>query len=634
MFYRPIKISTAILGVAFFPSALAAQTFDNSANSVLTGTYFVRELMFSNINVNGFPGTVQSALGTLSFDGKGNYSFNGMVMTSGATAPASSSIAGTYKCAGNQMLKIQSLFSAVNGATDLNSGYGGVGAVGPNAFVASATEGQNYDILIGIPIASGNSTLSGSYTAGYLGVPQANVNSTRTATFTLNAGAQADVSVSGSAANLGNTPLTQTNSGVTYSLAANGTGTINFGPASTGQLISGNQTFAVSADGNVLLGGTPGDFDLLIGFRSLTGSAADSAYEGTFFLAGVWDSVRTGTSPNLIAGVYGSMTATAQGVALFHWRFNETTPGSPSYPYDYMFAQSFTPSGGGLTLGANGKAALIVAGQGFYQFIVEFQAPAFSGSGVFLDPTGIVNTASYSPITTPIAPLEMVSLYGSGMSAETVPAGGYPLSSKLGGTQVLMNGEAAPLVSISPNRIVALVPGDIAPHAGQPDNAQWVKVQVINNGTMSNASMVRVSTASPGVFTLAENGIGEAAILHSDFSAVTSSHPAVAGETVLIYLTGLGAVTPALPDGAAAPSSAPFSTVNVAAYVGIDNVYVTPTFSGLAPGFAGLYQLNVVVPATPHSGDVVLTISVSQVAASLSTVIPIKSATVAQPAAR
>jgi len=621
MIYIAPNLTKVIVLTALFAPAISGQTFDSSGNPVLNGTYFVREVMFSNLNVIGHATTAQSAIGTVTFDGNGNYNFNGQVMTNGGSAPSTMSISGTYKCSSNQLLKIQSLFHAIDSMDDLNSAYGGVGAAGPNAFVASATEGQNYDLLIAIPVSSNNNSLSGSYTAAYLGVPQNDSNSSRSATFTLTAdgkGGFGNVSVGGSAANLGNTPNTQTNSGVTYTFAGNGTGSIDFGPVSSSQIVGGNQMFAVSADGNLLLGGSPNDFDILIALRALPASAPTTVYQGTYFLAGIWDSVKTATTTNYVAGVYGSTTATASGVALWHWRYNESTPGAPSSPFDYTFSESVANSG--ITVGANGQAAFFLAGQGFYQLVLELQAPSFSGSGVFLDPVGIVNTASYSPITTPIAPLEMISLYGSGLSPVTISANGYPLPTTLGKTQVMMNGQPAPLVYVSPTFIVAVVPGAIQPQVGQQDNGQWTKVQVINNGTASNPSMVRVAETSPGVFTASENGIGEAAIRHSDYSLVTSQSPATAGETVLIYVTGLGSVAPQPADGE--PASG-LTTVNKTAYVGIDGQYVLPTFEGLAPSFAGLYQMNVVVPQTADSGDVPLSIVITSVGANSSATIPV-----------
>jgi uncharacterized protein (TIGR03437 family) len=90
--------------------------------------------------------------------------------------------------------------------------------------------------------------------------------------------------------------------------------------------------------------------------------------------------------------------------------------------------------------------------------------------------------------------------------------------------------------------------------------------------------------------------------LKPNFTVVSATNPARRGEAVQIYLTGLGAVNPAVADGAAAPAS-PLST----AVATIINVYVggvpaQVSFRGLAPGFAGLYQVNAVIPAGAPGG--------------------------------
>ena len=75
--------------------------------------------------------------------------------------------------------------------------------------------------------------------------------------------------------------------------------------------------------------------------------------------------------------------------------------------------------------------------------------------------------------------------------------------------------------------------------------------QVEVNGSKSNSVTVYVDNSAPGIYTLAENGIGSGAILHADYSLVNDSSPAVPGETVLLFMNGLGTVTPAVGDGVA-----------------------------------------------------------------------------------
>ncbi len=75
---------------------------------------------------------------------------------------------------------------------------------------------------------------------------------------------------------------------------------------------------------------------------------------------------------------------------------------------------------------------------------------------------------------------------------------------------------------------------------------------------------VYVDNTAPGIYTLAQNGTGAAAILHSNYSEVTATSPAVRGETVQMFMTGLGPVTPGVADGVAAPSSPLSNSVEAA----------------------------------------------------------------------
>ena len=651
-FYRTILLG--LLTVASGTFSVHAQTFDNSGNSVLNGAYFIREVMFTQIDGSGAIGKAQSAIGTATFDGKGNYTFNGQVMDSTAGSTASTtSVTGTYKVGANHLMQLTSIFPNIdkNSATAaINVEYGGVGAAGPAAFVASATEGENYDLVAGIPISANatNASLSGGYTAAYLGFPKGDVNSVRQAGFTLNAdgnGNFAATSMTGSAVNLGDTALTQAASGLTYSVTANGTGTIDFGAASLNQLVSGTQSFAVSADGNLLIGGSPNDFDLLLGLRSLPAPASNATFDGVYFLAGMVDEpADTSGAGNSVIAWYGSTDATPQGLALIHWRWNYAGGGYFGNQDD-TFSESYTVPASGVfmgsggagddqyTLGANGQAAFILGTPGWYELCLELQAPTWSGTGVLLQPLGIVNAANFAPATNPVAPLEIVSLFGSNMATGPAEASGYPLPTNLLGTQVLINGTPAPLLYVRPDNIAVVVPAAIHPDPGFPDDAPWATFQVVNNDTKSNSATVRAAFASPGIFTALSNGTGEAAMLHTDYSLVDASNPAVAGETVLIFLTGLGLVTPAVPDGAAA-SANPVSKTQSPVYVLIDNQMATVSFAGLAPGYAGLYQVNVVVPKTPDSGEVPLDIDVQNVAFSSQSTIPIAGSSSSQTKSR
>jgi len=105
---------------------------------------------------------------------------------------------------------------------------------------------------------------------------------------------------------------------------------------------------------------------------------------------------------------------------------------------------------------------------------------------------------------------------------------------------------------------------------------------------------VALSPLSPGIFLAGATQQG--AIIHQDGRLAGVNAPAAAGETLSIYATGLGDVTNIPPTGAPA-SATPLSETRTKPVVTIGGVTADVSFSGLAPGFVGLYQVNVKVPS-------------------------------------
>ncbi len=251
-----------------------------------------------------------------------------------------------------------------------------------------------------------------------------------------------------------------------------------------------------------------------------------------------------------------------------------------------------------------------------YSLCVNLLAQSSQPAGVFIQPQSIFNAASYAPITNSVAPGEFVTIYGAGLSSVTQSAQTLPLPTTLGHVQVTVNGVAAPLDYVSPTQINLLIPFETT--------ANYATFQVMNNKVASNQVTVYTNLTAPGVFTVPNNngtfpiGIGPAAVTHLDYSLVTQANPAVAGETLVLYLTGLGAVTPAVADGAAG-SSNPVSDSNETGSIGIDlfdqsgvDTQATVSFAGLAPGLAGLYQINFVVPTGVASGLAYVDVSTNE----------------------
>jgi uncharacterized protein (TIGR03437 family) len=116
--------------------------------------------------------------------------------------------------------------------------------------------------------------------------------------------------------------------------------------------------------------------------------------------------------------------------------------------------------------------------------------------------------------------------------------------------------------------------------------------------------------------------VGNGAILHADFSLVNTASPAKIGEAVQVFLTGLGPVNPPVAAGAAGPTS-PMSVVTNDVVVTVDGIKAKVQYQGLAPQLAGLYQLNVTIPAGVTTGSDVTLEIVTTDADNLQATIPI-----------
>lgn len=163
--------------------------------------------------------------------------------------------------------------------------------------------------------------------------------------------------------------------------------------------------------------------------------------------------------------------------------------------------------------------------------------------------------------------------------------------------KVLINNIAAPIVYAQANQIAVIVPFEVT----QP-NITVAQFQVINNGQSSNVITEFVNLTTPGVFTQDESGFGLAAALHANGSPVTDDNPAQAGETVQVFMSGLGSVFPSILDGVGAPTT-PLSNTSNTITADINYTTATVAFQGLAPGFAGLYQVNVQIPSGLTAGE-------------------------------
>ncbi len=210
---------------------------------------------------------------------------------------------------------------------------------------------------------------------------------------------------------------------------------------------------------------------------------------------------------------------------------------------------------------------------------------------------GVVNAASIQ--VDPIAPGSFFSIFGSNLAAALTSANSFPYLTSMGGTQVLLGGEPVPLEVTSNGQINAVIPYDAVTNGFQ-------QLIVQRNGMDSMPETVLLAPSQPAVFTLNQSGKGGGAIvvIKPDATQFVNgpSNPASAGDILVIYGTGLGAVNQPVTAGAAAPVS-PLAYASNPATVSIGGVSAQVLFAGLTPGYAGLYQINAVVPSGVTAGS-------------------------------
>jgi uncharacterized protein (TIGR03437 family) len=223
---------------------------------------------------------------------------------------------------------------------------------------------------------------------------------------------------------------------------------------------------------------------------------------------------------------------------------------------------------------------------------------------------GIVAAANYQAAT----PGAIASLFGSNLSQATAAAMSVPIPTELSGVSVSANGILAPLFYVSAAQINFQVPWEML---GQTQ----ANIVVTVNGSSSTAQTVGLYGPNPGIFTLNASGAGQGAIQIANTAIFAApAHPAMRGEYLTIDCSGLGDVSPRPATGAPAPIS-PLSNTLVSPYVTIGGVIAPLSFSGLAPGFVGLYQVNVQVPnAAPSGGQVPVGISIGGVSSNVVTI--------------
>jgi len=231
----------------------------------------------------------------------------------------------------------------------------------------------------------------------------------------------------------------------------------------------------------------------------------------------------------------------------------------------------------------------------------------------------VVNGASFAP-DAPVAPNSLASLFLTTGAVQNLLANSLPLPKALGGVSLRVAGSLAydsansrwtysatgsvdaGLTYVGPSQINFQMPPGIAPGDSVP-----AQLQLPNGKTL--LTTLRLVSAAPGIFSILMNGQGQGAVLNQDNSAngdpqrFLGVKPAARGSVIQVFATGAGDTTPALAAGEAAPAGGnPLVLTKVQPTVTIGGKNAKVLFSGMAPGFVGLWQINAEVPADVTPG--------------------------------
>jgi uncharacterized protein (TIGR03437 family) len=220
--------------------------------------------------------------------------------------------------------------------------------------------------------------------------------------------------------------------------------------------------------------------------------------------------------------------------------------------------------------------------------------------------TGIMNSAT--GLSASASPGQLITISGRSLGPDrllsAVPDTAGNIGTLLGETRVLIDGIAAPLLSVSSTQINAIMPTSV-------EGKTAVQVEVEYRGQRSASIPLGIAPASPGLFTANSSGSGQAAALNENQTVNSPASPAARGSVVVLYATGYGLTNPKAREGHVTPvgaSSAPILPVSVS----VNGVALEVLSAVEAPGMiSGVLQVNVRLPESAPTGDaipVVLTV--------------------------
>ncbi|HUR45975.1 MAG TPA: IPT/TIG domain-containing protein [Candidatus Saccharimonadales bacterium] len=194
-----------------------------------------------------------------------------------------------------------------------------------------------------------------------------------------------------------------------------------------------------------------------------------------------------------------------------------------------------------------------------------------------------VDAASFS---SSIAPGSLITIFGTNLATSTHSADIFPLPNELGGVRVTFEGAFLSIVYVSDTQI----------NAQLPFSAAGTGILRATYPSGSSELRITISPLAPAIFRSQTLKGYIPSVIHQNGTLVSAESPARPGEIISVFMTGLGQPVSSLATGAVAPAFPPVQvSKSVVVSFGPDS-RVDAAFAGLAPGFAGLNQVNVQVP--------------------------------------
>ena len=293
------------------------------------------------------------------------------------------------------------------------------------------------------------------------------------------------------------------------------------------------------------------------------------------------------------------LTSSSTGVEVFAG----TSSVRLTYIGSGIWSGIWTPTAAAPVVALTARAVSITGGataSGVVTTTGQVGAPATGAPAVV---AAVVNAGSFL-LPGLVAPGTMVSIFGSGLANGQSQVFSTPFPTTLQGAQFSLRGSALPLFYASDTQVNAVLPIGLA--ANERD-----QLLVVRDTTQSVPVDLLVADVDPGSFATNQQGTGQGAILVNGTSqlagpvgSVPGAGPATAGDFISIFMAGLGTVNNPPADGSPAVAGNP-STTPTTPKVTIGGVNATVSFSGLAPGNVGLYQVNAQVPTGTGTGDAI-----------------------------